>query len=91
MAPKDEEFNLIKKDLIAKIDKIDKFISGDATSNPPIKGIHERVTHLEDLEQYRLATRQNVISMATGSIAIAIGGVIIWCFNILKAGLINHK
>ena len=91
MAPKDEEFNLIKKDLISKIDKIDRFISGDATANPPMRGIHDRVSHLEGLEKSRLKNRETVTQMACGSIAIAVGGALIWCFNILKAGFLGHK
>lgn len=77
-------------DLADKIDRIDKFITGDPTANPPLKGINERVNALEDVEKMRIKNKDTAINMATGSIAIAVGSVVIWLATVIKEAFIKH-
>lgn len=72
-----------------QIDRIDKFITGDPMSSPPIKGCHDRLTKLEEEDQVRDKTKDTIIQTAVGSAAIAIGGALIWIAVAIKAAFMK--
>lgn len=77
--------------------KLSLLILGDATIYPPVRGIIEiydaRLKVLEEVEKNRKINKETMIKMATGSITIAVGGAVIWFFNVVKVAFIrggNH-
>lgn len=85
-----DDFPLIKRELITKIDKIDKFLMGDSTVYPPIKGIVDRIEKLELAESERIKTKDGMIKLAMSSLALAIGSAIFWVCNVLREAFIKH-
>lgn len=111
-----EEFGQIKRELIKKVDDIQKHINadslqreevrillknvsvavfGDPMANPPLEGYQHRLKRIEDKidleEKDRQKNKDNMISLAVGSLAIALGGAIIWvCIAIKEAFFRGH-
>jgi len=119
---KDEDFNLIKRDLVNSVDKLVKSnedtqayikegerqrkeiqdtlriittkINGDYMIYPPVLGHDQRILNLEKIEEQRATNTKNnketAVNMATGTITIAVGGAVIWIFNVLREAFIKH-
>ena len=64
-------------------------IYGDPDVNPPILGYEARLRKLEIVENDREQAKKNLIKMAVGSITIALGGAIIWVFDVVRAAFIT--
>lgn len=93
-----DDFNQIKRDLVDKVEAIEQRIIegneifaqlklkiyGDNEANPPIPGIDARLIKLEAIETNRLQLKKEFLKLAIGSFTIALGGVIVWIFNIFK-------
>jgi hypothetical protein len=71
------------------IGKVSAMVFGDASANPPIIGFHERLNRLESVERDRIKTKDNVITMAVGSMTIAIGGAVIWIACVLREAFVK--
>lgn len=59
-------------------------LNGDYIIYPPIIGHEQRLINLEKVENDRIKNKEGLIKLATGSITIAVGGAVIWIFNVLK-------
>lgn len=100
---KDNDLTLEKLNIAARLVDVEKAITttnelnrkltlamyGDPTTDPPIRGINERVKYLEGIEAGRDKAKENMIKMAVGSFTMALGGFIIWVFLTLKDGFLG--
>lgn len=99
-----EDFPQIKRDLIDKINAIEKqniadsvqreqikylldkltvAIYGDKMAYPQIDGMDARLKKLEAVEDTRIFARKEMVKIAVGSMTLAIGGAVIWVFNVI--------
>lgn len=85
-----DDFPLIKRELISKIDKIDKFLMGDQTVYPPVKGVIDRIEKLEEAENLRVKAKDGMVKLAMSSLALALGSAIFWVCNVLRDAFIKH-
>lgn len=82
-AARREEYQRIMKNIDVKL-------NGDYLIYPPLRGHEQRILDLEKVESERIKTRDWAVKTATGSITIAVGGAVIWIFNVLKDAFIKH-
>ena len=76
-------------ELSGKMDVVVKFIEGDPMASPPIKGLHDRLCALELEKIERDKGKDKLMDMATGTVAIAAGGIVLWIGSAIRTYFIK--
>ncbi len=79
-----------REEILRQLSKMHYKIYGDDDANPPKVGFDDRLKLLESVEADRIKLKNSALKLAVGSMTMAVGGAMIWIFNVLRDGFIRH-